>query len=119
MVFALHQGVQWGLELNIPFIDSFLDPFLAPPILLGLWLFERQLIWRAPGLSWFETAVATLLLAVIFEEVYPRFQEGFRRDVFDYLAYGLGAVYFYWLINTSPGPLTREREPGSPAATKV
>ncbi len=111
VVFALHQALQWGLDIRMPIIDSYLDPFLAPTILLGLWLYERQLIWRAPALSWFETAVATLLLAVIFEEVFPRLEEGFSRDLLDYLAYALGGLYFYWFVNRSPGPRTRERAP--------
>ncbi|PPK88425.1 hypothetical protein CLV84_1392 [Neolewinella xylanilytica] len=99
LLFVLHQLLQRVLGYPLELIDSYLDPFLAPPILLGLWLWERQLVWRAPYLRWYETAVAVLVLAVIFEEVYPRYREAFRYDVWDYLAYGLGAVYFYFLIN--------------------
>jgi hypothetical protein len=43
--------------------------------------------------------VATLILAVIFEEVFPTLKEGFRQDVVDYAFYALGGVYFYFLIN--------------------
>ncbi len=99
VIFVGHQLLQRVLGYNLGLIDSYLDPFLAPPILLGLWLYERQLVWQAPVLSWFETAVAALVLAVIFEEVFPRLREGFRQDLLDYLCYGLGALYFYWLIN--------------------
>ena len=101
VVFAVHQVLQRGLGVELGLVDSYLDPFCAAPILLGAWLLERQLVFRVPRLSWFETAVATLVLAVIFEEIYPRYREAFRQDVYDYLFYGLGACYFYWLINPS------------------
>ena len=99
VVFVLHQVGERAFDLSLGAVDSYLDPFLAPPILLGLWLFERQLVFRQPRLSWFETAVATLVLAVVFEEVFPVYEEGFRRDVVDYAFYGLGGLYFYFLIN--------------------
>lgn len=99
LIFAAHQLMQRGMGMDLGPLDSYLDPFLAAPILLGFWLFERQLVFKVPELSWFETVVATLVLAVIFEEVFPRYEEGFRRDIIDYLFYGLGGVYFYFLIN--------------------
>ena len=98
-VFVLHQVAQRGMGMDFGPIDSYLDPFLAAPILLGLWLFERQLVFKVPELSWFETAVATVVLAVIFEEVFPRYEEGFRRDLIDYAFYALGGLTFYFLIN--------------------
>ncbi|THH40511.1 hypothetical protein [Neolewinella litorea] len=86
-----------GLQLGL--VDHYLDPFCAAPILLGLWSLERNLVFRRPRISAVETAVATLLLALIFEEVFPRYGEGFRHDLLDYLFYGLGGVYFYFLVN--------------------
>ena len=85
--------------MNTGVLDDYLDPTLAAPILLGLWVAERTFIWRSGRLSALETAVATLLLAVIFEEVYPRFEGGFSRDVYDYVFYAIGGLYFYWLVN--------------------
>lgn len=101
LVFALHQLLERVLHIDLGLLDSYLDPFLAAPVLLGFWLLERQLVFRQPRLSWFETSVATVVLAVIFEEVFPVYEEGFRKDVVDYCFYGLGAVYFYFLINRS------------------
>ena len=104
VVFVLHQVGERAFDLDLGVVDGYLDPFLASPILLGLWLFERQLVFRQPRLSWFETAVATLVLAVVFEEVFPVYEEGFRRDVIDYAFYGLGGLYFYVLINRRATP---------------
>ncbi|WP_198661732.1 hypothetical protein [Lewinella sp. IMCC34183] len=102
VAFVLHQVAQLGFGLRSGLLDGYLDPFLCPPVLLGLWLLERRVIFRVPRLTALETAVATLLLAVLFEEVFPRYEEGFSRDVIDYLFYGLGGVYFYFLVNRHP-----------------
>ena len=99
VLFVLHQVGERILNLELGALDRYLDPFLATPILLGLWLFERRLVFRQSHLSWFETAIATLVLAVIFEEIFPVYEAGFRRDVVDYAFYGLGGLYFYFLIN--------------------
>jgi hypothetical protein len=99
VAFLLHQLAQRVFELAGGPLDSYLDPFLATPILLGLWLLERRLIFRQRRLTALEVGVATLILAVIFEEVFPTLKEGFRQDVVDYAFYALGGVYFYFLIN--------------------
>lgn len=111
IAFALHQVAERAVGLNLGAFDSYLDPFCAPPILLGFWLFERQQVFRAPRLSWLETAIATLILAVIFEEVFPKYEEGFRRDIIDYGFYALGGLYFYFLINR--GQVADNRSHGS------
>ncbi len=107
LLFLGHQVLQHLLELNTGAIDGYLDPFCAAPILLGLWQLERRLVFRLARLTWLETAVATLVLALIFEEVFPRYGAGFRHDAVDYLFYALGGVYFYFLIN--PRAVARDR----------
>lgn len=115
----LHQLIQHGMAQNIPFVDSYLDAFLSIPVLLGLMLQERQLLIDKflptfrPTSYWFsllEVVVATILLAVIFEELLPIYCLGYTRDSWDYFAYGLGAVFFYLMINryhsANPEPTT-------------
>ncbi|MBB4078027.1 hypothetical protein GGR28_000628 [Lewinella aquimaris] len=87
------------MGVNIPLLDNYLDPFCVAPILLGLWQEEWQLVFRVPRLTLLGTAVATILLAVVFEEIYPLYQDGFQRDTVDYAFYALGGVYFYFLVN--------------------
>ena len=111
--FVLHQLAQKAMGLRSGFLDDYLDPFLCAPILLGLWLVERRYLFRAPSLSAPETAIAVLLLAIVFEEVFPRYEEGFRRDWVDYLFYALGGVYFYFLVNRGgAGERGRQGVPG-------
>jgi hypothetical protein len=99
VLFVGHQLLNRGLGVELAVVDDYLDPFCAAPILLGLWRVERQLVYRVARLGWVETAVATLVLAVLFEEVFPRYEEGFQRDAIDYVFYALGGVYFYFLID--------------------
>ncbi len=99
ILFVGHQVLQHLVNLGFGNIDGYLDPFCAVPILLGLWQLERRLVFRVRRLAWLETAVATLVLAVVFEEIFPRYGTGFRHDAVDYLFYALGGVYFYFLIN--------------------
>lgn len=103
VAFAGHTLLERVLGVRLELLDSYLDPFCSIPILLGLWCLERQLVFRVRRLDAVETAVATLVLAVIFEEVFPAYRESFRRDVLDYLMYGLGGVYYYFLVNGRPG----------------
>lgn len=97
-VFLLHQlaqylGYRWGPA------DAYLDPLLFLPILLGLWLAERRWLLGTERLPGAEVLGAGIVLAVVGEEVFPRLEDGFVRDEWDYAAYGLGLVYFHFRIN--------------------
>ncbi len=94
-----HQIGQYGLGLKLGVVDGYLDPLLCLPVLLGLWLAERRMIFRQHRLSGLEVVVAGLALAVLFEEGFPRWQPAFVRDWWDYLAYAVGGIWFWWMIN--------------------
>lgn len=96
---AAHQVGQHGFSLNLSLVDGYLDPLLCLPVLLGLWLTERRLIFRVQRLTGLEVVVAGLALAVLFEEGFPRWQPAFVRDGWDYLAYAAGGLWFWWMIN--------------------
>jgi hypothetical protein len=99
LMFLLHQFIQYILGWSTPWVDAYLDPLLALPVLLGLLLFERRLVFRVKRLSLLEVSLVSIVLMVIFEELFPRLQPAFIRDYFDHLAYLAGAVYFWYLIN--------------------
>lgn len=101
-------------------MDNYLDPLLGIPILLGLVLVERRFFMKIfsktktkltgkslinPSrnimytFSFFETSVVVIALSILFEEGFPRWFEGFTKDYFDYLAYLLGGLLFYFFIN--------------------
>ena len=106
ILFLLHQFTERVLLWPIPLFDNYLDSFLAMPIILGLHLAERRYFFRAGAdytLSYFEVIIVTVFLAIIFEEGFPLWREGFVRDPWDYMCYAFGAVIFLLLINKKGG----------------
>lgn len=99
LLLSMHQLIQRGFNAKVGLLDDYLDPLLCLPILLGLWLAERRMIFRVPRLSGLEVVVAGLVLAVLFEEGFPQWQPAFTRDWWDYLAYAAGGTWFWWAIN--------------------
>jgi len=100
VVFIGHQIGQKFFGLSIPVVDSYLDPFLSIPLLLGIaaaernWLFGEE-HWE--GFKPIELIAMTLALAILFEEGFPRLDPvGQTRDGFDYLAYAGGAAVYYF-----------------------
>ena len=98
-VFLLHQFVQYRLGWRIPFIDAYLDPALCLPIVLGLWMAEAEYRYGFRRLNALEVTVVAVFLAVLFEEGFPRWQPEFVRDWWDYPAYALGGLWFWYFLN--------------------
>ncbi len=101
-VFTAHQILQKGLGVPIPFIDNYLDPLLCMPIFLGFLWAERKILMRKHYWNRFSTSevmVMTLVLSLIFEEVFPRWNEQLIKDHWDYIAYAIGALIYYFFIN--------------------
>ncbi|WP_157472255.1 hypothetical protein [Neolewinella persica] len=94
--------MQYILGWSTPWVDAYLDPLLALPILLGLLLFERRLIFRIQRLSLLEVCLVSIVLMLIFEEGFPRWEPAFVRDYYDYIAYLFGSVYFWYAVNLGP-----------------
>jgi hypothetical protein len=101
-LFLVHQFLQKGLGIAIPIVDSYLDPLLCMPILLTLFLAERRWLFRK-GEAYFlpkgEVVGIVLVLTLLFEWGFPFFSEKFTADVWDAVAYGIGGVLFYTVLN--------------------
>ncbi len=99
---TLHQILQKTGILSIPLIDAYLDDFWAMPFLLSIFLIE-QLLWqrRTTPLMTYEIFIFTLIIAVFFEEIVPRFNDNYTKDYWDYLMYALGSFLFAKTINHS------------------
>jgi hypothetical protein len=95
-----HQLLQKVFLIKIPFIDAYLDDFLAMPFMLSLFLIE-QYFWqrRTTKLTAFEITIFTIIFAVFFEEIIPKFNANYTKDYWDYLAYGLGSLMFWLWFN--------------------
>ncbi|MFK8056178.1 MAG: hypothetical protein AB8F78_08690 [Saprospiraceae bacterium] len=98
--FVGHQFIQKILGWSIPFVDSYLDPFLSIPLLLGLAAAERNWLFGEAhwaGFKGVEIIAMTVALAVLFEEGFPWLDPvGQTRDIYDYVAYAFGAVAYYF-----------------------
>ena len=103
-LFLLHQMAEKVFDLTTPFVDSYLDSLLAPPILLTLVVAERRILFRrGPGytLEGHETFIGTLVIAMIGELLFPFLSDNFIFDWLDFLFYGVGGGMFYFWINRS------------------
>ena len=107
-LFLAHQISQKLLALQCPFLDSYLDPFLSIPILLGGILLERRFFlskyYSAKEkvlyqFSIFEIVILSTFFALLFEVGFPCWSENFTYDSFDFFAYFFGSLVFYFFIN--------------------
>ena len=92
-----HQLIQKGLNINLPLIDSYLDPLLFLPILLHLILFERRYLFgKGPTyvFSWAQILLIVALIAVLCEYYFPRWNDAFTADYLDAIFYLIGGVFF-------------------------
>ncbi len=101
-LFLIHQITEKIFDFHIAFFDSFLDPFLSIPIILGIHLTERRLIFERNinfKLPLFEVLVITIFLSLVFEFIFPKYFEGFYSDPLDFVSYGLGTLFFWFFMN--------------------
>ncbi|HKK80398.1 MAG TPA: hypothetical protein VJ933_12260 [Phaeodactylibacter sp.] len=94
LFFALHQLLQKGFGIHLPFLHAYFDPFLSMPILLGLLDWERA--WRygwRPLRPW-ELGIITALFSLLFEWGFPSWSDAFTADLWDVPAYAFGALCY-------------------------
>lgn len=98
LLFLMHQYVQKVLLISLPFVDSYLDDVLCVPIFLSVLLLERRFLLKNPNYTFsiFEIGVYVLVMGCVFEFGFPRWSAAFTQDYWDFLAYGVGGVLFYW-----------------------
>lgn len=83
------------MHIHLPFLDSYLDPFLAMPILLFLLDEEMVLLRKRPRLTLPEIMACSLMFSFIFEWVFPIFSRDFTADIWDVTAYFAGAALYF------------------------
>ncbi len=106
-LFLIHQWTQKFMGWKIPWADNHLDCLLCMPVFLTLLLAERRWIFQKTSLysfSAFETSLIVIVLSLIYEEGFPRWSTAFTKDYWDYLCYGIGALFFYFFINKQKAP---------------
>ena len=89
--FSLHQ-LALALGFYVLLLDSYLDPLCTVPVVLGLPSMLARRIWPRLVLSWGSVALFTLAVSLAFEWWIPSFDVRFTSDLWDAIAYALGAV---------------------------
>ena len=107
---VVHQFLQYGFHVRLPFADDYLDPVLSVPILLGLGEVERRGLseyaesrgWsfrldRADR-SWPVLLGMTSGIAFVGEVIFPLLDSRSVADGYDFVAYAVGGLWV-WLAN--------------------
>ena len=87
--------MQWGFGIYIPILDSYLDPFLAMPILLLILDWEMEFFRTRPQLNEVELLASFIIFSLIFEWLFPYLSAEFTGDLWDIVAYFLGGLLYY------------------------
>ena len=98
ILFLLHQLLQWGLKINIPVADAYLDNLLVMPILLTLWLAEKIWLFKAPHhyqLTLLEVIMATVYVLLVTEWLFPLISSRFTFDAWDIPITIAGSVIYF------------------------
>ena len=100
-LFTIHQILQKIAHISMPFFDNHFDPFACSVLGLTVLKIDRKWLWgnQSTVFKWHEVLAATLVLAIISEEVFPRLSDAFTRDILDYFALFAGGLFFYIFIN--------------------
>ncbi len=108
-IFTINQLVEKA-GIVIPFVHSYLDDLLAPGIVLGFTLaFQQQLTFRDKSyvFSVWHIVFFVLWYALLFEVVFPYFDQRHHADIWDVLAYSTGGCLYYYLGNKAALKLHR------------
>jgi len=105
LLFWTNQFLERILGIFIPFVHEYLDDLLAMPVVLGISLQVFRWISHLKDrfiLTKTQILVGVAYFAFLFEFLLPMFSPVYTRDFWDMFCYGVGAVFFHRLINTSP-----------------
>lgn len=106
VLFVLHLILQKVMHIRLGWADNYLDSLLAMPVILSLWLAERQWLFKRGStyrLSPLHVLLATLYIAFITEGLFPLLSARFTADWLDVACYAAGSFVFYFTINrTAP-----------------
>lgn len=103
LLFSAHQVLQRLFDVNIPFIDNYLDPIVLMPLLLYAVLWERRILLKNKSivLTYTEVFGYFLLVVLVGEVFFPILSDNFTADYWDVLAYGVGTLAYTFVSKAS------------------
>lgn len=110
LLFLIHQYLQMEAQLNIAFLDNYLDPAVLMPLLLYAVLWERRILLRDKNivLPYTDILGYFLLMVLLGEILFPLFNERFTADYWDILAYALGTLAYVIAKEVSNTPKSKD-----------
>ncbi len=102
LLFIIHQWMQKLMDIHFSLFDRYLDNLLAMPIILTLLMIERRyLLGRNQSfrLSALEIIIATIVIILAAEVIFPILSRNFTTDWWDLFFYSAGSVIFWLTIN--------------------
>ena len=107
-VFLLHQILEKLFLVDLPFLDSYLDPFLMGILCPGIWAWEKK---KGGTLNSTELVAGFTLLAWLSEWLFPYLSTQFVSDWRDLLGIALGVGIFALIVNRTAYTKVMEPEP--------
>ncbi len=93
-LFLLHQIIQKIAQVNLPFLDNYLDPFCLGALVIPLFKLERKYLYKSREISRLEMVLTISYVILISELILPYFFPNFVSDIWDALAITTGFVWF-------------------------
>lgn len=97
LAFLTHQLAQRYFDISMPFLDAYFDPFCLGIFSVYLFQFEHKLRFPKRKLSFLETIILIIFVAVLSEFLFPHLSPHFVFDYFDLLAIAAGGLLIYGL----------------------
>lgn len=99
LLFVIHQYLQMQAQINIAFLDNYLDPIVLMPLLLYALVWERRIILRNKhiDLPYSHILGYFLLIVILGELVFPLISGKFTADYWDILAYATGTIAYVFV----------------------
>ena len=107
-VLLLHQILEKLFLVDLPFLDSYLDPFLMGILCPGIWAWEKK---KGGTLNSTELVAGFTLLAWLSEWLFPYLSTQFVSDWRDLLGIALGVGIFALIVNRTAYTKVMEPEP--------
>ncbi|MGM0635923.1 MAG: hypothetical protein ACQESK_07635 [Bacteroidota bacterium] len=96
LLFLIHQYLQMQAQINITFLDNYIDPIVLMPLILYAVLWERRIFLRNRNivLTYIDILGYFLLMVLFGEVLFPIFSDKFTADYWDILAYAFGTLAY-------------------------
>ena len=101
LLLILHQICQYGLNIQLAWIDNYLDAALFMPILLPIWQYQRNMFYQMKPETGLEYFSIGLVLTIIAELIFPLLNVKCVGDPIDAILY-LMSGFIVWKFFIKP-----------------